>query len=114
MKTMKLENIPCPDEAVFQAKLLALYSVIEKLVNLHTWCAEKSYQVFDERIATLEGEAYIPSRIRPLDAIAALRISKTTFYQRLKDGVYPPLRKDGTASYWLEEEFREVVGHESK
>jgi len=103
--------ISCPDQVTYQAKLGAMLSIIEKFMCLNEMTAKWIYQNLDERLNRIESD-FIPGRVRAVDAMAVLRIGKTTFYERVKDGTYPALRRDGRMSYWTEKEFKKVVQHE--
>jgi predicted DNA-binding transcriptional regulator AlpA len=46
-------------------------------------------------------------RLRAKDVIGLLRVSKSTFYQGVKDGRYPkPDGRDGSMVYWRAETIR--------
>lgn len=52
----------------------------------------------------------LPGRLRANDICALLRISKYTFYDRIKKGIYPAATgREGRMVWWSTEAFRPFV-----
>ena len=50
-------------------------------------------------------------RLRPLQVCNLLSMSKTTFYERVRQGKFPQPKKDGRMSYWT---IGDIIDYENQ
>ena len=57
-------------------------------------------------------DGYLPRRLRTAQAAEYMGVSETTFLARVKEGLYPPPRKEIGATFWLRDDLDAYINRQ--